>query len=401
MSKKFDINVFFCAPRTVKEGDGEGRAMGTVEEVDGDADEEEEMEGAVDRVGFTRRGESEDRSRSLRLKMKENSDGTRRTRFQAAPDWSLTESLILVNEIAAVEADCSKALSSYQQWNIIAGNCAALDVGRNLGQCRRKWDSLLSEYNKIRGWESKHARGGGASYWSLKSERVKKHGLPENFDCELFKAIDELVKAREERGEVELQSDPESGNEALDVTVEIGSKRKRRGSKSERYRDEKPRKYLSEEQDERGSHEQRRKENHEEKEEPEKYNLEVEYLKDFLEEKSKLIKCRSERRPKNPAKVELHENHDIERPKQSSEVKKRISKGENEEMMALKLQELAVKIQAIGTESVGYDAASSGSQNVEEQHTEFTRRQGDKLIESLGNFVDTLKQLCDHLRECK
>ena len=149
--------------------------------------------------------------------------GARRTRSQAAPDWTVTESLILVNEIAAVEADCSTALSSYQQWNIIAGNCAALDVGRNMGQCRRKWDSLLSEYEKIRAWESK--KNARSSYWKLKGERVRKLGLPESFDPDLFRAVDGVVKAREERGQVEVESDPEAGNEVIDFTVVIGTLR--------------------------------------------------------------------------------------------------------------------------------------------------------------------------------
>ncbi|KAE9588970.1 hypothetical protein Lal_00012567 [Lupinus albus] len=341
-------------------------------------------------------------------KMKENNNNnvTRRTRFQAAPDWSVTESLILVNEVAAVEADCGKALSSYQQWNIIAANCASLDVGRNLGQCRRKWDSLLSEYYNIRLWqESNHGRGGGGgggggSYWCMKSERVRKNRLPETFDWELYKAIDELVKAREERGEVEIESDdPESGNDALDVTVEIGSKRKRRQSKSERHHGDKPRKYISEEQEyQKGCVEHRHEENHEE-EEPEKNDLGEEYLKDFLEEKSKL-KSRTERPTKNLPKEELNENNSIEESKSSGEEKETFSKEEKEETMALKLQELAVKIQAIGAESLEYDAAETKN-NVEEYHAEFTRSQGDKIIESMGNFADTLKQLCGLLQDCK
>ena len=145
----------------------------------------------------------------------------RRTRSQVAPDWTVTESLILVNEIFAVEADCSSALSSYQQWKIIAENCAALDVVRSLDQCRRRWDSLFADYKKIKQWESKPRTG---SYWSLRSDRAKKFGLPENFDCELFKAIDELVKSREERAGTEPDSDPEAEAdvELLDVTEELG-----------------------------------------------------------------------------------------------------------------------------------------------------------------------------------
>lgn len=131
--------------------------------------------------------------------------GFRRTRSQAEPDWSVTESLILVNEVAAVEADCSVALSLYQQWNIIAENCAALDVPRSLPQCRRKWRALLAAYDGARG-----ARGAMP---------------PPGFDRELFEAIERVVRAREERGMVDPGSDDEDGNEARDATVEIGTHR--------------------------------------------------------------------------------------------------------------------------------------------------------------------------------
>ncbi|KAL1353129.1 hypothetical protein HN51_017054 [Arachis hypogaea] len=363
----------------------------------------------------------------------------RRTRSQAAPDWTVTESLILVNEIAAVEADCSTALSSYQQWNIIAGNCAALDVGRNMGQCRRKWDCLLSDYQRIRAWEEEESKKkrkknnahGACSYWALKGERVRTLRLPEDFDRELYRAVDEVVRAREERGEVLVESDNEEArNEVLDVTVEIGSKRKRQRSKSERQPEDKHKKCIpvessgdqSREHDQRGCHVQMSNENHEE--ELEKHDSDDEYLKDFLEDKSK-SKSKAERTPKDKleisvktlAEVELQENDDTETPKPTClEKVASSSREENEETMALKLvtsssreeneetaalqlQELAVKIQAICNESA--DCQAAGSQNVEDYLTEFTRCQGDKLIENLATFADILKKLCGLLQECK
>lgn len=129
--------------------------------------------------------------------------GFRRTRSQAEPDWSVTESLILVNEVAAVEADCSVALSSYQQWNIIAENCAALDVPRSLPQCRRKWRALLNDYDGARG---------------------ERRALPPGFEREVFEAVERVVRAREERGLVDPESDDEEdGNDEHDATVEIGT----------------------------------------------------------------------------------------------------------------------------------------------------------------------------------
>ncbi|XP_058724764.1 uncharacterized protein LOC131596197 [Vicia villosa] len=295
-----------------------------------------------------------------------NGVGNRRTRSQAAPEWTVTESLILVNEIATVEADWSVQLSSYQQWEIISENCAVMDVDRSLAQCRRKWQSLLAEYDDFR-----------------------KRQKSTNLDPELFGAIERVVKGREERGEIDHESDPEMVNEEdFDASVEIetGPRRKRRRGKSEKHWVHK------------------RKESHDE--EPENNHLEVEYLKDFLGKKSKL-KRTAKRRPKliesSPLKnlTELDENHDIEKSKPEKSVGNITNnrREENEEILTLKLQELAIEIREISAESA--DCKEANSENIEDYHTEFTRRQGDKLIARLGNFSNTLKQLCDLLQECK
>lgn len=145
--------------------------------------------------------------------------GSRRTRSQVAPDWSAMDTLILVNEIAAVEADCLKALSTFQKWKIIAETCTALGVVRNSSQCRRKWDSLLLDYDQIKQLE---LQSRGESYWSLTSETRKEFGLPENFDDELFEAIDKLVMARENQSDTDPDNDPESRFEMHDIVIELG-----------------------------------------------------------------------------------------------------------------------------------------------------------------------------------
>lgn len=138
--------------------------------------------------------------------MKEN--GGRRTRSQAEPEWSVTESLILVNEIAAVEAECPRELSSYQRWDVIAENCAALGVSRSLPQCRRKWRALLADYDE-----------------GVRRRKASPKSRGTSLEPELFEAIERVVKAREQRGQLDHESDPEPANEALDATVEIGTLR--------------------------------------------------------------------------------------------------------------------------------------------------------------------------------
>ncbi|KOM49314.1 hypothetical protein LR48_Vigan08g014100 [Vigna angularis] len=83
----------------------------------------------------------------------------------------------------------------------------------NLAQCRRKWHVLLSDYDRFKGTAAVGAK------------------LSSNFDYELIEAVKRIVRAREERGMVDPESDTEAGNDVLDAPVEIWSKRKGQRSK--------------------------------------------------------------------------------------------------------------------------------------------------------------------------
>ncbi|XP_023749251.1 trihelix transcription factor ASR3 [Lactuca sativa] len=120
--------------------------------------------------------------------MEHDGVGALRTRSKVAPDWTVEESLILVNEVSAVEADCGDTLASFQKWKIIVENCNALGVNRNLNQCRRKWDSLLSDYKKIKQSGSKKV----------------------SFNSELFKVIEWYVRDYEGGYDTDPDSDPEA-----------------------------------------------------------------------------------------------------------------------------------------------------------------------------------------------
>ncbi|KAM7523519.1 hypothetical protein LguiA_013421 [Lonicera macranthoides] len=139
--------------------------------------------------------------------------GSLRTRSQVAPDWRIHESLILVNELCAVEGDClNTVLSSFQKWKIVVENCNALDVNRALNQCRRHWASLLSDYNKIKLYNSSNNNKSG--YWVMDVHRRRQLRLPENFDPDLYKAVDDYDKAREGRCDTDPDTDPDAGADA-------------------------------------------------------------------------------------------------------------------------------------------------------------------------------------------
>uniref|UniRef100_A0A5B7AZ74 Myb-like domain-containing protein n=1 Tax=Davidia involucrata TaxID=16924 RepID=A0A5B7AZ74_DAVIN len=300
--------------------------------------------------------------------------GSRRTRSQVAPDWSVQESMILVNEIAAVEGDCLKTLSSYQKWMIIVENCNALDVARSLNQCRRKWDSLLSEYKKIKKWESESKP---RSYWSLDSERRREFGLSENFDPELFKVIDEHVKKQEDRSDTDPDSDPEATADVLDAIAESGSKKqKRRGMHQKRSAERrvKPQKHSIDE-----------------KIKPEQSSIEekVKPPKCIIEEKTmpKQSSIEQKVKPPRPSIDEkiMHEESSIE---------------DKKEMMAAKLGENAELINAILQGNLSEMDFRLADLKNESFQTDLMRRQGDKLIAGLGNLADTLDQFCDLVQQC-
>ena len=145
---------------------------------------------------------------------------SRRTRSQAAPDWTVHETLTLVSEIAAVEGECSTTVSSFQKWKIVAENCNSTGVNRTLNQCRRKWDSLLTHYKKIKHWESSSSEE-LESYWSLDRETRRGLGFPEEFDSEVFKAIDDHLKDEGNGSDTDTDrdNDPEALADEVDVLV--------------------------------------------------------------------------------------------------------------------------------------------------------------------------------------
>ncbi|XP_059641872.1 trihelix transcription factor ASR3 isoform X2 [Cornus florida] len=280
--------------------------------------------------------------------------GSRRTRSQVAPDWTVQESMILVNEISAVEGECLKTLSSFQKWSIIVENCNALDVARSLNQCRRKWDSLLSEYNGIKQWESESKP---RSYWSLDGESRREFGLPENFDAEVFDLIDVYLKAQGDRCETDPDSDPEAKVDVMEVIAESGFKKQRRRSLHKRRSIDKrvkPQKHSTEEK--------------------------LTLVQSSLNEKVK------------PPKRSVDEKIKLE----NSSVE------EEEQMMAAKLLEDVELMNDIleGNLSEDTDFVLADLKNMETSQTDFTRCQGDRLIACLGNLSDTLDRLCDLVQEC-
>ncbi|CAL5428459.1 unnamed protein product [Camellia sinensis] len=300
---------------------------------------------------------------------------SRRTRSQVAPDWSSPESLTLITEIAAVERDCRNTLSSFQKWKIIVENCNSLEVLRTLNQCRRKWDSLLSDYKKIKLWESSESRV--ESYWSIDYERRCEFGFPEDFDFEVFKAIDDHLKVGDGS-----DTDPDVDPEAVaDGVAEPGSAPVQAISQNMRCLHlcfctfgtidlKKQRRRVMPQ-----------KRSTEERVTPQKRKIN----KKIMPEQGRVEKRVKPLKHSKDEKILL---------KNSME--------EKEQMMAAKLYENAELIADIlkGVLGESSDCLLADLKNVKDSQTDFTRHQGDRLITCLGNLADTLDQLCDIVQDC-
>ncbi|KAL8499489.1 hypothetical protein ACS0TY_022442 [Phlomoides rotata] len=269
-----------------------------------------------------------------------------RTRSRAAPEWTVEESLVLLNEISAVESEWGATLPSFQKWQQIVENCHALDVNRNLNQCKRKWDALLTEYRRV------------------------KHGeAPVNasFPVELFKAIDRCVSTggrtngggggeeEEEEEQVAIETDPDSDPEAQGGDTKFFFEA---GSKKQRCRMKRKRRRL-------------------ETRNPWGY---------FTSTKIKHEECTP-----IPEKME-----NTNTPEENNITET------DEQIMATILQETALQIYTVveGKLADDVDYKLADLKNAEAVRTECIRRQGDKLIECLGKISSTLNQLCDLAQKC-
>ncbi|XVE71408.1 hypothetical protein DITRI_Ditri10aG0147800 [Diplodiscus trichospermus] len=296
--------------------------------------------------------------------------GIRRTRSQASPHWVAQHLLILVNEIAAIETDCSNALSSFQKWKIIVENCNALGVPHSSNQCRRKWNLLLHDYKKIKRWQSQSVLRD--SYWSLGDQKRKEYKLPENFDEDLFEAVNNVVRLLEDKSGTDRDSDPEAQDDMPEVIADLGPRKQKRklmhvrshgeASSQQGCAVEKPKKICMVEQPQKGCVKEKFERNETDKR---GWRTEAE---------------------ENPKKGYMDTTH-------------MFSIEEEEQIMVARLGENAEQIHALVEENFSENAdhrhRAANLKNGEDFRADLIRRQGDKLIACLGDILSTLSEFSE------
>ncbi|KAG9143579.1 hypothetical protein Leryth_020795 [Lithospermum erythrorhizon] len=112
----------------------------------------------------------------------ERGESRRLTRSESAAEWTVQETLILINSIQSIQSDWSHTLASFQKWQLVVHHCAALDVTRTFHQCKRKWAHLLAQFKSIKPFQQ--------AYWAFDAPKRRELGLPDAFSAEVFQAVD-------------------------------------------------------------------------------------------------------------------------------------------------------------------------------------------------------------------
>ncbi|KAG6509866.1 hypothetical protein ZIOFF_027873 [Zingiber officinale] len=139
-------------------------------------------------------------------------------------NWTLHETLILITakrldddrrtggSSSSSSAHCSPSASvsataavvprsAEQRWKWVENYCWRNGCLRSQNQCNDKWDNLLRDYKKVRGYEARADASAGElpSYWAMERHERKERNLPTNLAAEVFEALTDVLGRRTAR----------------------------------------------------------------------------------------------------------------------------------------------------------------------------------------------------------
>ncbi|KAJ8465994.1 hypothetical protein OPV22_028546 [Ensete ventricosum] len=174
-------------------------------------------------------------------------------------NWTLHETLILITAkrldderragASSSLAHCSPSAaagggplavprSAEQRWKWVENYCWRNGCLRSQNQCNDKWDNLLRDYKKVRGYEARAGGGELPSYWAMERHERKERNLPTNLAAEVFEALTDVLSRRAARranatppsvsAEMSESSESEENEEAGAAEPEAKRRRLRR-----------------------------------------------------------------------------------------------------------------------------------------------------------------------------
>ncbi|KAL9329846.1 hypothetical protein ACSQ67_004849 [Phaseolus vulgaris] len=127
----------------------------------------------------------------------EGDSKTRRIKATRHPRWTRQETLVLIESKKMVESgeqvcrfrSASGFVQSDPKWEMVSSFCQQRGVKRGAVQCRKRWGNLLTDFRKIKKWES-GAKEESESFWIMRNDVRKEKKLPGFFDSVVYNVLD-------------------------------------------------------------------------------------------------------------------------------------------------------------------------------------------------------------------
>ncbi|KAF3644938.1 putative magnesium protoporphyrin IX methyltransferase, chloroplastic-like [Capsicum annuum] len=75
------------------------------------------------------------------------------------------------------------------KWDSVSSYCRQHRADRGPVQCRKCWSNMISDFKKIKTWESQ-ADGSSESYWIISNNLRREKRLPDSFDRKVYNVLD-------------------------------------------------------------------------------------------------------------------------------------------------------------------------------------------------------------------
>ncbi|XP_060203054.1 trihelix transcription factor ASR3-like [Lycium barbarum] len=112
--------------------------------------------------------------------------------------WTRQETLVLIQGKKVAEERAHRGRKSTSifgsdkaepKWDSVSSYCRQHGADRGSVQCRKRWSNMISDFKKIKAWESQ-ANGSSESYWNMSNDLRREKRLPGSFDREVYDVLD-------------------------------------------------------------------------------------------------------------------------------------------------------------------------------------------------------------------
>lgn len=114
------------------------------------------------------------------------------------PRWTRQETLVLIEAKKVIEngdhvcryrSSTSGLVQTDPKWDLVSSLCQQHGVKRGAVQCRKRWGNLLTDFRKIKKWET-NAKDEAESFWIMRNDVRKENKLPGFFDAVVYNVLD-------------------------------------------------------------------------------------------------------------------------------------------------------------------------------------------------------------------